>query len=131
MKAFMDALVALREILVVVLLIGGAAFSLLGGIGLFRMPDLLTRMQAATKTATLGVGMIVLGVALHFGTADVTVRALLIVVFLFLTAPVAAHMIARAAYLTGVRVWERTEIDELRPAVDRSRRSSRSESGTP
>lgn len=80
------------------LLVVGALFMLLAGLGLLRLPDLFTRLQAATKASTLGVGYMLLAAAIHFQDLAVTTRAVLIVAFFFLTAPVGAHMIARAAY---------------------------------
>lgn len=96
----------------------GGAFCLLGAIGLLRMPDVYTRLQAATKTGTLGVGCLMLGIAIHFGELGISVRALLVIAFLFLTAPVAGHVIARAAYLVKTPIWSRTEIDEWGGAAD-------------
>jgi multicomponent Na+:H+ antiporter subunit G len=101
-----------------ILLLLGAIFMLLAAIGLVRMPDVLMRMHSSTKSATLGVGLILLGVALHFGDFAIGVRALAIVVFMFSTAPVAAHMIGRAAYLSGVPLWEGTLSDEMRGRYD-------------
>lgn len=96
------------------LLLIGSIFMLLAGIGVLRMPDLFMRMQAATKAATLGAGFMLLGVAVHFQDQAITARSLLVIAFLFLTAPVAAHMIARAAYSVGTPLWESTLTDELR-----------------
>ncbi len=97
-----------------VLLVVGAFFMLLSGLGVLRLPDLFMRLQAATKASTLGVGCLLLGMAIHFQDLGVTTRAVLVIAFLFLTAPVGAHMIARAAYAVGVPLWEGTIIDELR-----------------
>ncbi len=102
-----------------VLMLLGSAFCLLGAVGMLRMPDLFTRLQAATKTGTLGVGCIMVGVAVHFGELGIAARSLLVVVFLFLTAPIAAHVIARAAYFVSVPLWSRTAIDELKEAMER------------
>lgn len=101
-----------------ILMLIGSAFCLLGAVGMIRMPDLFTRLQAATKTGTLGVGCIMVGVAVHFGDLGISVRALLVVVFLFLTAPIAAHVIARAAYFVAVPLWRRTALDELGEAIE-------------
>jgi multicomponent Na+:H+ antiporter subunit G len=101
-----------------VLLLLGAVFMLLAAIGMVRMPDVLTRLHSSTKSGTLGVGLIMLGVALVFGDFAIGVRALAIVIFMFFTAPVAAHMIARATYLSGVPLWEGTLSDELRGRYD-------------
>lgn len=91
---------------------------LLAAIGLVRMPDVLMRLHSSTKSATLGVGLIMLGVALIFNDFTIGIRALAIVVFMFSTAPVAAHMIGRAAYLSGVPLWEGTLSDEMRGRYD-------------
>ena len=92
----------------------GSIFILLAGVGLVRMPDLFLRMSASTKAATLGVGTTLLGVAVYFGDFATFIRAGAIIVFLLLTAPVAAHLIGRAAYQDGVPLWEKTEFDDLR-----------------
>lgn len=98
-----------------ILILLGAFFMLVAAIGVVRMPDLLIRMHAATKAGTLGAGLLLIGVAIHFGETSVTLRAVSVVVFLFLTAPIAAHMIGRAAYNEGeVKLWDRTVVDELR-----------------
>jgi multicomponent Na+:H+ antiporter subunit G len=102
------------DVLTATLLSVGSLFTLLAAVGVVRMPDLFTRMQTASKATTLGVASIVLASAVHFRDLGTSVRALLITVFLFLTAPVAAHAIARAAHLLGVPLWEGTVVDELR-----------------
>jgi multicomponent Na+:H+ antiporter subunit G len=104
----------MSEILNAALIVLGGLFMLLAGVGVARMPDMFMRMQAATKAATLGVGCMLLAVALHFGDLGVATRALLVTAFVFLTAPVAAHVMARAAYSVGVPLWEGTFCDELR-----------------
>lgn len=96
----------------------GAAFMFLAALGVMRMPDLFTRMQAATKAATLGTASLLLAVAWHFGHLGVTTRVGLIIGFIVLTAPVAAHMIGRAAYFVGVPLWQGTVCDELRDQYD-------------
>lgn len=109
----------MREILTLVLMAIGAAFMLIAGIGLLRMPDLYTRMSATTKATTMGVGSILLAAAVHFGEPAIVARALAVIAFALLTSPVAAHMIGRAAYFTGVPLWRGTVIDELRGRYDR------------
>ncbi len=101
-----------------VLMVIGASFMLLAALGVARMPDLFTRMHASTKSTTLGVACLMLGVAVHFGDLSVAARALAVVAFVFFTAPVAAHMIARAAYFSGVPLWSGTLGDELRGRYD-------------
>ena len=107
--------------LVALLLVSGALFMLLAAVGLVRLPDLYTRMSATSKAATLGVSLILLGAAVHFGTAAVAGRAVVIVTFLFLTAPLAAHAIGRAGYRRRSPLWEGTVADELAGAEEASR----------
>jgi multicomponent Na+:H+ antiporter subunit G len=104
----------MTDVLTVTLLLIGAGFALLAAVAVVRMPDLFTRMHGATKCATLGVGCIILAVAIAFGDTGTTTRALLIICFLFLTAPIAAHMIGRAAHRLNVPRWHGTIIDESR-----------------
>ena len=101
------------EILVAVLLVLGGFFAFMAALGVVRLPDLLIRMHASTKAGTLGCGLILLALALHFGETGVVTRALATIVFLMVTAPIAAHMIGRAAYRAGVPLWPGTVIDEL------------------
>jgi multicomponent Na+:H+ antiporter subunit G len=96
-----------------VLMLAGSAFMVLASLGLVRLPDLYTRMQAATKAGSLGASSILLGTAFYFGEAEVTTRAISVIAFLLLTAPLAAHMIARAGYTLGVPLFK-THLDELR-----------------
>jgi len=102
----------MNETIVSILIILGGAFSAVAGLGLVRLPDVLIRMHASTKAGTLGVGLIVLAVSIHFGTSLIITKALLIIVFLLLTAPVAAHLIGRAAYRRGLPLWDRTLMDD-------------------
>src|SRR5437868_8338106 len=102
----------MSEQLSAVLLVVGAFFMLLAGLGVLRLPDLFMRLQASTKASTLGVGCMLLAAAVHFQDLAVTTRAVLIVAFFFLTAPIGAHLIARAAYAMGAPLWEGTIIDE-------------------
>jgi multicomponent Na+:H+ antiporter subunit G len=96
----------------------GVIFALLSAAGILRMPDVYTRLQVATKASSLGVGLLMLGVAVHFGDLGVTVRALLVVAFIFLTAPVSAHLIGRAAYIAGAPLAPGTSPDELAGEYD-------------
>ncbi|MEL7300368.1 MAG: monovalent cation/H(+) antiporter subunit G [Pseudomonadota bacterium] len=95
----------MSETIVALLLLLGGVLSLLAGVGILRLPDVFTRMHAATKVGTLGSGFIMAGAAVFFGTSDVIIRAVLIVFFLLLTAPIGAHMIGRAALRLGITPW--------------------------
>ena len=110
----------MSELISEILMVAGAAFVALAGLGLLRFPDVLSRMHASTKAGTLGVGLIVVAAAVHFDQLGVTTRALMIFFVLQLTAPVAAQLIGRAAYRTGTRLSEQTRIDELATALGSS-----------
>jgi multicomponent Na+:H+ antiporter subunit G len=107
-----------HEWLTVILIGAGIFFKLVAAIGLNRMPDLYSRMHGAAKSTTLGVTFILLAVAVYFGTPTAITKAILVVLFFFLTAPVGVHILARAAYFRGVARWEGTVLDELADRYD-------------
>jgi multicomponent Na+:H+ antiporter subunit G len=96
------------------LLVLGAFLMFLTGVGLVRMPDIFTRMHAATKSASLGVALLLLAAALVFQEAMVVTKALVTIAFIFLTAPVAASLLGRAAYARKTPLWEGSIVDEGR-----------------
>lgn len=108
----------MKEIFSLIFIVLGTFFILVSSIGILRMPDLFMRMSATTKAATLGVGFVLLGTAIQYWDVGIFSRAIVIVLFLLLTAPVAAHMIGRAAYFDGVPLWDKTAVDELRGKYD-------------
>ncbi len=118
-----------QDIVSSVLLIIGTFLLLLAGIGIVRLPDIFLRMSAASKASSLGAGCILLAVAVSAADIAITVRAVAGVLFLFLTAPVAAHMIGRAAYMIGVPRWKGTVIDELKGRYDTRRHTLRGVDG--
>ncbi|HMN96721.1 MAG TPA: monovalent cation/H(+) antiporter subunit G [Phycisphaerales bacterium] len=83
------------------LVLGGLA-SLLAAFSLVRLPDVYTRLHGAAKAGTLGVFTVMTAAGLHFGDHITAIEALVVVVFLFLTAPIATHLVARAARAAGV-----------------------------
>ena len=98
-------------------LLAGATLALLAGVGVLRMPDVFTRMQATTKASTLGLGFLLIALAIRNPETAVVVRAAAIGAFMMLTTAVAAHVIARAAARTGTPLWNGTLLDE-RPVED-------------
>lgn len=110
----MNLVIALSLLLFVL----GSFLMFLAGVGLLRLPDVFLRMSAATKASTLGAGFILLAAALYFEDLGTTSRAIATIFFLFLTGPVAAHRIARAAYIDGVHLWEGTIRDDLHGHYD-------------
>lgn len=106
------------DVLSAVLIFAGVAFAVLAGIGMLRFRDVLGRMHAATKPATLGLMLVVAGVALQLPASESPVLVL-VIVFQLLTAPVAAHMVGRAAYRNRAYRADLLEDDELAPVADR------------
>lgn len=104
------------DIIAGVLIAAGMLLSILGGVGINRFPDVWSRMHAATKPVTLGLAFVLLGTALIEPDAANSVKLVLAAVLQFLTAPVAAHMVGRAAYRGGNPLSPRTGVDELAEA---------------
>jgi multicomponent Na+:H+ antiporter subunit G len=103
----------MSAIIAVALLIAGSLFCLVAAVGMLRLPDTLIRMHAATKAGTLGAGCILAAEAVVANDPGTSVKAIAAIVFLLFTAPVAAHLIGRAAYHRGIELYRRTTIDEL------------------
>ncbi|SOD89224.1 monovalent cation/H(+) antiporter subunit G [Caenispirillum bisanense] len=110
----------IADLIVAALLLAGGFFALVAALGVVRLPDVFIRMHASTKAGTLGGGLILAAVAVSQWEAGVTTRVVLIIAFLLVTAPIAAHLIGRAAYRIGVPLWHNTVVDEWqhdRPAA--------------
>jgi multicomponent Na+:H+ antiporter subunit G len=112
-----------------VLWVVGSSFAFLAALGVLRMPDVFTRMQASTKASTLGLGCLLIGAALQFGDLPSIVGVVCVAAFTFLTTPVSAHVIARAAYRAEIRFWEGTVLDERREELDRARANEQPQTG--
>ena len=108
----------MRDVISLILMLIGAFFMFVAAVGVARMPDLFLRMSATSKSATLGAACILLAAAVHFNDFGIITRAVATIAFLFMTAPVAAHRIGRAAYFLGVPLWEGTTRDDLRGKYD-------------
>jgi multicomponent Na+:H+ antiporter subunit G len=108
--------IEIGRIAIAFLILLGACFNLLGAFGIIRLPDVYTRSHAATKSATLGVICILSGAFVFFWLEEghISARLLLGLIFVFITAPVAGHLICRAAYRTGVPLWEKSIQDDLK-----------------
>jgi len=101
------------DIILAILSTIGALSILFAAIGILRMPDFYLRLSVTVKASTLGVGLLLICAAIMFPDVSVTTKAIAIIFFLIITAPIAAHMIGRAAYFTGTPLWKDTIIDEL------------------
>ena len=96
------------DIIISIFLVLGAGFALVGSIGLVRLPDFYTRLHGPTKATTLGLGGLLIASMIYFSSrGDVSLHELLVTLFLFMTAPVSAHLLAKAALHLRVR----SEID--------------------
>ncbi len=93
------------EILTGLLALAGALFMLIASLGLLRMPDFYTRLQAAAKAGTLGILLVVIATGITLGSLSALLHAFLASLFFLLTTPIASHLLGRAAYLSGVRPW--------------------------
>lgn len=106
MEAFVTYLVS-------ICIIVGAFFSFTAAIGIIRLPDIYSRMHAASKAGTLGSGLMLIALAIFATDSATTMRALAGVVFFVLTAPISAHLLAKAAYSVGYRMSKISVIDEM------------------
>ena len=93
------------DLLSIVFILFGLFFLITGTIGLLRLPDFLTRMHATAKCDTLGILLILFGLALHHGFNLTSLKILLIAAFLFITSPTATHAITRAALKNRTALW--------------------------
>jgi multicomponent Na+:H+ antiporter subunit G len=89
------------------LMLVGAFFFFAGTVGFYRLPDFFTRMHAISKSDTLGASLSMLGVACCTGWSLISVKLVLVAVFIFIANPTATHAIARASLAAGVRPWQR------------------------
>ena len=109
----------LFDIFSIFLIIVGTALMFVSAIGIIRLPDFYLRMSAITKAATLGLFLLLIGLALYFNILGLTIKSVIIIILVLLTNPVGAHAIARAAYMNGTKLWEGNIIDELKELTDR------------
>lgn len=101
------------------LILIGSMISVISALGMIRFADVYTRSHAATKSATLAVLLTLSGTFLYFWLSEslVSIRLILGIIFVFLTAPVSGHLICRAAYRSRVPLTEATTVDELKEAL--------------
>jgi len=102
----------MNTIIGMVFIIVGLVFDFIGCLGLIRLPDVYNRLHASIKCVTLGTSSILFGLFLYKGFSPAGVKALLCILFLVLTAPVSAHVLARSAHKSGVKLWEKSVCDK-------------------
>lgn len=111
------------DVVAAVCLVAGAGFSLAAGVALVRFPDLISRIHAATKPQVLGLLLVLVGCGLRLRTAVDITTLVLVGAFQLATAPVAGHMVGRAAYRDRQVSTELLVTDELAPVADKVHRS--------
>ena len=99
------------EVLGVTIITIGVLFDIFGCIGLVRLPDVYNRIQSSTKCVTVGTCFILVGSLILLDSLPGTIKGVLCIVFILITAPTAAHALARAAHRSGVRLWEQSVVD--------------------
>jgi multicomponent Na+:H+ antiporter subunit G len=104
----------MNDLIFKILLVTGVMFNLFGSIGLVRLPDVYNRLQAATKCVTLGTCSIMIALAVKYGFSEAGVKAIVAVPLLFFTSTVAAHALFRGAYHFGIKLYDRSVLDEYR-----------------
>jgi multicomponent Na+:H+ antiporter subunit G len=93
--------------------VAGSLFGLLAAVGLVRFPDLYTRLHAASKAGAVGTGLILLALAIVSLDAAVILRSIIAILFVLLTTPISAHLLARTSYMTGVKPADLTKTNEM------------------
>jgi len=117
----------MTDILVAIFSLSGAIFILLASIGLLRMPDAYLRISVTTKAATLGIGLLLIAAAIHFQDFSITTRVLAIILFILLTAPISGHLIGRASYFSGVKLWKDSIMDDMDGKYNKATQELKSE----
>lgn len=98
---------------VAILVVLGSFFAFVAALGVLRFPDFYMRMHAATKAGAFGSAILLIAAALHFGTMRAVLTSGFILIFYYLTTPVAAQTLSEAAYRCGVKLWPKTGRDLL------------------
>ena len=119
-------MIAIANVLIIFTIIAGLVFTVVTVVGVLRLPDVYTRAHAASKSSTLGVLSILLGVFIYIWAYEghFSVKLLLGIVFLFITAPIGGHLMARAAYISGVKPTDLTIGDDLAEVVEKGKKNN-------
>ncbi|MHC4337265.1 MAG: monovalent cation/H(+) antiporter subunit G [Planctomycetota bacterium] len=105
-------MISIADVIGYMLIIVGILFDIFGCIGLVRFPDVYNRLQASTKCVTLGTILLLFGVAAVSGFGPTATRSVICAIFIMITSPTAAHAIAKGAYASGVKLWEKSVVDK-------------------
>ena len=97
------------NVLAIIIIICGLFFMVVGALGLLRLPDFYTRAHASGKCDTLGEGLMLLGFILYEGATLISLKLLLLILFLYISSPTAVHALVNVAYSRGVSPWQKGE----------------------
>ena len=86
----------MNSLIVSIILLTGSVFILISAIGLVRFKDLFSRMHATTKATSFGILLLLIGIIIFFGSWTVSIKSVLVIIFIYITAPLAAHAIAKS-----------------------------------
>lgn len=101
------------EIAIMITLGLGSLLILLGAIGLYRFPDIYMRMHAATKAPSLGISLMLIAFVLYFFTFSIALKSVMIILFIFITTPIASHAIGATAHHLKIKKWSKMKLDDL------------------
>jgi multicomponent Na+:H+ antiporter subunit G len=107
------------EILSSFFIIAGVIFIVISSVGLLRLPDFYIRISVVTKAITLGISLILIGIGIFFNDLVMVTKVMVIICFMMITAPVSAHIIARAAVRNKVPFWGKTLLKEFQPYLEK------------
>ena len=110
----------ISEIIILICVFSGVFLMFIASLGLFKMPDLYTRMSAVTKAVTFKVGLIMISVSIYFNSFPVVLKCILIIFLLLLTTPVSSHLLGKEAHERNTPLWKKTITDELRKKKQKS-----------
>lgn len=121
----MNGNVTFEAIGAIIILIG-SIISVISAVGMIRFPDIYSRAHAATKTTTLAVLITLVGTFIYvwLGEGFISIRLILGIIFVFMTAPVSGHLVLRSAYRANVKMADETKEDELKPVLEQNKLSA-------
>lgn len=101
-------------------LLSGSVVTFIAALGVLRLPDFYMRMHAATKAGVVGPSLILMGAGFYEPSLSGWIKIALAILFLFMTTPIAAHLLGKAGFIGGVQVWEGTSRNDLNPVLPAS-----------
>lgn len=104
----------MENYIVLFFLVVGTLFIFIASVGLLKMPDVYLRMSASTIAGTFGVASMLVAVAIFFGGLSLILHVAGVILFLILTVPVGAHMLGRTSHIIGLKMWDKTVVDDMK-----------------